>query len=65
MIILIFTVFFGGGGEIVLRSYCLQPNFLHGGNVSGGNLTVYTHMEFIKKFKQAIFFEVKTLPKRA
>ena len=65
MIILVFEVFFFGGGEIGLRSYCLQPNFLHGGNVSGGNLTVYTHMEFTKKFKQAIFVEVKNLPKRA
>ena len=28
-----------------LRSHCLQPNCLRGVNVTGGNLTTYTHMQ--------------------
>ena len=37
----------GGGQGLVLglRSHCLQPNCLHGGNVSGSNLTMYTHAD--------------------
>ena len=34
-----------------LRSHCLQPNCLHGGNVSGDNLTMYAHMQIASTLK--------------
>ena len=39
---------------IGLRSHRLQPNCLHGGNVSGGNFTIYTHMQ-IASTKKIIY----------
>ena len=44
-----------------LRSHCLQPNCLYGGNVSRGNLKIYTHMQIAFTKNIHIYFNNRHL----